>query len=65
MHYVSTKKVREHDMRPRFDDDTHEQIIQEAACFSVPKNLYLHMMVKAFLKLPREQRIQLLFNYQD
>lgn len=28
MHYISTKKVREHDIRPRFDEDTHDQIVQ-------------------------------------
>lgn len=59
--YISSKKLNVHDMRPRFDDDTYNQILAEAACMDIKPNVMLRMLTKAALKLPREERIKLLY----
>lgn len=59
---VSTKHLRHNDMRPRFDDETYEQVVKEACVLSIPKNTYVQMLVKAALKLPKEERMKLLYS---
>lgn len=61
MSYIATKKLNVHDMRPRFDDETYEQILAEAAGMDIKPNVMLRMLAKAALKLPREERIKLLY----
>jgi len=58
---INTKDLNHNDMRPRFDDETYERILQEADRLAVKPNVYLRMIVKKTLSMPDQERREMLF----
>lgn len=61
---VPCKKLRYKDFRPRFNEEDYQQIVTKARRRNIPKNLFLHNMVKCFLMLPEHEQIELLQQFE-